>query len=145
MPEMKARDPLKPFCPVHHWRMAHDSGSSKVRPSYRCSYESCPMRYAFATGYFEAGKRSGDRALLSFLEIVSCKHNADHHPCIVGYAKESDGGQTEEWRQWQCSVENCEFSLRQKLSRADAARIEAIHFAPQSAAKGEQHRVFAKH
>ena len=89
MSELKSREQLKPFCPVHHWRMSHDPGSSKVQPSYRCNFESCTLRYTVAEGYFEVGQASDDSSLLSELETVACQNNREHHPCIVGYAKES--------------------------------------------------------
>jgi hypothetical protein len=113
--ELKLRGGTKPFCPVHHWRMAHDAGSNKVTPSYRCSYESCAVRYTATEGYFESGKTSGDQTFLSGLETVACKYNHEHHPRIIGYAKESNGDRTEEWRHWQCFEANCDFAHRQKL------------------------------
>ena len=130
MSELKTREPLKPFCPIHHWRMSHDAGSSKVQPSYRCNYESCTLRYTVAEGYFETGDTSGDSSLLSELQTVACLNNREHHPCIVGYAKESFGNQTQEWRHWECVTDGCDFSLRQKLSPTESARRNAVTFVP---------------
>jgi hypothetical protein len=98
--------------------MAHDAGGGKVPAFFRCSFENCAMHFSAADGYFESGRPAGDRDLLNRLEILTCKLNHDHHPCITGYAMESIGGATEEWRQWQCFTKECDFSLRQKLSPA---------------------------
>ena len=114
--ESKWREAVRPFCPIHHWRMAHDAGSAKVPDSFRCSFENCATRFSAVDGYFEAGRPTNDRELLARLEIVTCKLNHDHQPCITGYAKESIGGATEEWRQWQCFTAECDFFVRQKLS-----------------------------
>jgi hypothetical protein len=115
-------DGIKPFCPVHHWRMALDAGSSKVAESYRCSYEKCGVRYTLLQGYFEVGQQASGVSLAD-LEAIACERDPNHHPCIVGYAKDSHGNQTEEWRHWQCLTEKCAFSLRQKLSPSEALTL----------------------
>jgi hypothetical protein len=107
---------LKPFCPVHHWRMAWDHGSSKTPAAFRCGVEKCNIRFSAAQGYFEAGKTSGDRAFLARVESVPCHLHREHHAAIVGYIKEAHGNQTDEWRQWQCFAEKCRFATKQKLS-----------------------------
>jgi len=114
--ESKWRDAVRPFCPVHHWRMALDAGNGKAPASFRCSFENCAMRFSAVEGYFEAGRPASELALR--LEILTCKLNHDHQPCITAYAMESIGGTSEEWRQWQCFEKECDFSLRQKLSPA---------------------------
>ena len=116
--ESKWRDAVRPFCPVHHWRMAHDVGEGQGSVTFRCSFEKCAMRFSAADGYFESGRPANDRELLKRLEIVTCRLDHEHQPCITGYAMESIGGATEEWRQWQCFTKTCDFSLRQKLSPA---------------------------
>jgi hypothetical protein len=112
------RNAIKPFCPIHHWRMAHDSGSNKVGPSYRCSFDGCAVRYTSAQGYFEPNKPAGAQDFIVNAEILCCTYNPQHYPAIVGYAKESIGTRTEESRNWQCLAATCNFSLRQKLSQA---------------------------
>jgi hypothetical protein len=114
----KSRNDLKPFCPIHHWRMAHDAGSTRVGPSYRCSYDGCSVRYTSAQGYFELNNLAGAQKFVVNAEILCCTYNPEHYPAIVGYAKESIGQRTEESRHWQCLDANCNFSLRQKLSAA---------------------------
>jgi hypothetical protein len=118
MSELKMRDGIKPFCPVHHWRMAFDAGS-RVSQSYRCSYEKCDVRFAPSQGYFEVGQQASV-VFPAALEAIPCERDPNHHPCIVGYAKDSHGNQTEEWRHWQCLAEGCAFSLRQKLLPSEA-------------------------
>ena len=121
MPEPKSRNALKPFCPVHHWRMAYDSTTGKAWNSaevfYRCSFETCTMRFSVAAGYYDSNDPSGGQVLLAHLETLACQKDRDHHPCIVSYAKESMGSQTEEWRQWRCFTDNCSFTVTQKLSQ----------------------------
>jgi len=117
----KMRNDIKPFCPIHHWRMAHDAGSSKVGPSYRCSYHGCTVRYTRAQGYFDLHSLADAQHFVVNAEILCCTYNPKHFPAIVGYAKESIGDQTEESRHWQCLDANCIFSLRQKLSPASAS------------------------
>ncbi len=148
MPELKSRDALKPFCPVHHWRMAHDAITGKAEQGaevfYRCSFENCTMRFSLAAGYSDANNLSGDRAFLAHLEPVTCKQNPEHHPCIVSYAKESVGSQTEEWRQWRCFSENCSFSVTQKLSQQESKRIQSAGFAPKSLPAAQHQHAFAR-
>jgi hypothetical protein len=115
------RNDIKPFCPIHHWRMAHDAGSTKIGPSYRCSYEGCTVRYTRAQGYFELKNTEDAQNFVVNAEILCCTYNPQHYPAIVGYAKESIGHQTQESRHWQCLDANCDFSLRQKLSPAQSA------------------------
>ena len=117
----KMRNDIKPFCPIHHWRMAHDAGSTKIGPSYRCSYDGCTVRYTRAQGYFELNKPAVDQNFVVNAEILCCTYDPQHYPAIVGYAKESVGNQTEESRHWQCLDANCNFSLRQKLSPTQSA------------------------
>jgi hypothetical protein len=107
---------IKPFCPVHHWRMAVDSAGPQGVPIYRCNYEQCQVRYHAEEGYFESGRPAGNRNFLSQIESISCKRSRDHHPRIVSYAKDSSGGHSEEWRQWQCHAYGCDFSHRQLLT-----------------------------
>jgi hypothetical protein len=114
----KTRNDLKPFCPIHHWRMAHDAGSTKVGPSYRCSYDGCTVRYTAAQGYLKLNNPADAQNFVLHAEILCCTYNPEHHPAIVGYAKESIGNRTEESRHWQCLAADCNFSLRQKLSTA---------------------------
>jgi hypothetical protein len=114
----KARNDIRPFCPVHHWRMAHDSGSTKIGPSYRCSYGGCGVRYTAAQGYLEQNNPAGVQNFVVDAEILCCTYNPKHFPAIVGYAKQSVANQTEESRHWQCLDKGCSFSLRQKLSPA---------------------------
>jgi hypothetical protein len=87
--ETKARNDIKPFCPIHHWRMAHDAGSTKVGPSYRCSYRGCIVRYTPAQGYFELNNSASTQNFVLHAEILCCTYNPQHYPAIVGYAKES--------------------------------------------------------
>jgi hypothetical protein len=135
---------IKPFCPVHHWRMAHDAGSSRVSPSYRCSYDGCTLRYTLEEGYFEAGSPASDRQLLSHVENITCKVDREHRPCIVSYAKESNGDQTEEWRQWQCFAEDCDFTVRQKLSSANAGKQQAASPACQHSWSAQHEHALSK-
>jgi len=114
----KTGNDLKPFCPIHHWRMAHDAGSTRVGPSYRCSYDRCTVRYTPAQGYFELNNPAGAQNFVLHAEILCCTYSPQHHPAIVRYAKESVGNQTQESRHWQCLEPNCNFSLRHKLSSA---------------------------
>jgi hypothetical protein len=125
MSDLKMRGEIKPFCPIHHWRMTCDSGSGKVSLSYRCSYKNCTVRHTPSEGYFETGKEAGNGAFLAQVQAISCDHDRDHHPCIVGYAKESRGNQTEEWRHWQCLTEKCDFSLTQKLSPMESTSLRS--------------------
>jgi hypothetical protein len=127
----KMRNDIKPFCPIHHWRMAHDSGSSKVGPSYRCSYIGCAVRYTQAQGYFELQNAGDSQNFVVRAEILCCTYNPKHFPAIVGYAKESIGNRTEESRHWQCLAASCNFSLRQKLSAALSAPDMSRNFANQ--------------
>ena len=129
----KTRNDLKPFCPVHHWRMAHDAGSTKVGPSYRCSYRGCTVRYTPAQGYFELNNPADAQNFVLQAEILCCTYNPEHHPAIVGYAKESIGHQTQESRHWQCVAADCNFSLRQKLSPAQSAPNASTNFVPKRA------------
>jgi hypothetical protein len=124
----KTRNDIKPFCPIHHWRMAHDAGSTKVAPSYRCSYEGCTVRFTAAQGYFEFNEPASARNFVVNAEILCCTYDPQHNPAIVGYAKQSIGHQTEESRHWQCLAENCNFSLRQKLSPALSALNASTNF-----------------
>jgi hypothetical protein len=117
----KMRNDIKPFCPIHHWRMAHDAGSSKVGSSYRCSYLGCTVRYTRAQGYFTSYNPADGQNFVVNAEILCCTYDPKHYPAIVGYAKESIGNRTEESRHWQCLDANCNFSLRQKLSPASAS------------------------
>ena len=126
----KMRSDIKPFCPIHHWRMAHDAGSTKVGPSYRCSYEGCTVRYTQAQGYFELNNPADDQNFVVNAEILCCTYDPKHYPAIVGYAKESVGNQTEETRHWQCLAANCNFSLRQKLSPASASNTHVPKHTP---------------
>jgi|SRR5450755_3482215 hypothetical protein len=119
MNDLKLSGALRVFCPVHHWRMAYDAGSSKVAPSHRCVFGKCAIRFTPTQGYFEAGKTPVDSSFLSHIESIPCQHDRHHHLCIVGYAKESQGGHTEEWRTWKCSTEGCDFSTRQQLSNIE--------------------------
>jgi len=112
----KMRNDIKPFCPIHHWRMAHDAGSSKVGSSNRCSYDGCTVRYTRAQGYFNSHNPADAQEFVVNAEILCCTYDPKHYPAIVGYAKESIGNRTEESRHWQCLDANCNFSLRQKLS-----------------------------
>jgi hypothetical protein len=125
----KMRNDIKPFCPIHHWRMAHDAGSAKVGPSYRCSYDGCTVRFTRAQGYFELHNPADAQNLVVSAEILCCTYDPKHYPAIVGYAKESVGNRTEESRHWQCLDANCNFSLRQKLSPSSASNA----FVPQRA------------
>jgi hypothetical protein len=122
----KKRNDIKPFCPIHHWRMAHDSGSTKVGPSYRCSYDGCTVRYTQAQGYFELNNPADAQSFVVHAEILCCTYDPKHYPAIVGYAKESIGDRTEESRHWQCLAANCNFSLRQKLSPVSASNT-SVH------------------
>jgi hypothetical protein len=129
----RTRNDIKPFCPIHHWRMAHDSGSTKVGPSYRCSYEGCTVRYTQIQGYFELNKPAAARNFVVNAEILCCTYDPQHYPAIVGYAKQSVGHQTEESRHWQCLAADCNFSLRQKLSPALSATNASTNFVPKHA------------
>jgi hypothetical protein len=120
----------KPFCPIHHWRMAHDAGSTKVGPSYRCSYDACTVRYTPTQGYFELNKPADAQDFVVNAEILCCTYNPQHHPAIIGYAKESIGNRTEESRHWQCLAADCNFSLRQKLSHTLSAPNASTNFVP---------------
>jgi hypothetical protein len=122
------RNDIKPFCPIHHWRMAHDSGSSKVGPSYRCSYNGCAVRYTQAQGYFELKNAANAQNFVVHAEILCCTYDPKHFPAIVGYAKESIGNRTEESRHWQCLAASCNFSLRQKLSATLSAPDASTKF-----------------
>ncbi|MDP9339528.1 MAG: hypothetical protein M3P45_11735 [Acidobacteriota bacterium] len=148
MPELKSRDALKPFCPVHHWRMAHDSSTGKAGNSaesfYRCSFESCTMRFSLAAGYHDSSHPAGDHASLSHLETVTCQKNREHHPCIVSYAKESQGSQTEEWRQWRCFSDNCSFSMTQKLSQEESRSLQSAGFALKSMPAAQHQHAFSR-
>jgi len=103
--------------------MAFESKDAKTGLSYCCNYSQCNIRFADSRGYFEGTKDFGHAALQERIEAISCKNNEQHYPCIVGYAKESDGSLTEEWRHWKCSVEGCDFSTRQKLSAPDRTTV----------------------
>jgi hypothetical protein len=129
----RSRNDIKPFCPIHHWRMAHDAGSTKVSSSYRCSYDGCTVRYTQAQGYFELNKSTDAKDFVVQAEILCCTYNPQHYPAIVGYAKESVGNHTEESRHWQCLATNCNFSLRQKLSPALSASNASTNFVPKHA------------
>ena len=118
---------LKPFCPLHHWRMVWDNGSARTAAAFRCAVEKCNIRYTSALGYFEAGKNSGDHAFLARVEVIRCEHHREHQPAIVGYIKEAQGHQTEEWRQWHCFSEKCGFSTKQKLSTEIFAATDSQH------------------
>jgi hypothetical protein len=148
MPELRTRDALKPFCPVHHWRMAYDSATGKAWNSaetfYRCSFETCTMRFSLAAGYYDSTNPSGDRAFLAHLEAVTCQQNREHHPCIVSYAKESLGSHTEEWRQWRCFSDNCSFSVTQKLSQQESQCRQSAGFASDSASTVLHQHAFAR-
>lgn len=135
MNDLKLTGALRAFCPVHHWRMAYDAGSGKVASSHRCVFGKCTIRFTPSQGYFEAGKTFGEKSFLSRIDSVACRHDRDHHLCIVGYAKESLGEQTEEWRTWKCSTEGCDFSTRQRLSSIESA----VHLQPQPKAAAKQH------
>lgn len=127
MNQEKLAGGLRAFCPVHHWRMAYDAGSGKVPSSHRCVFRKCTIRFTPSQGYFEAAMIPADRNFLTRIESIACPHDHHHHPCIVGYAKESLGEQTEEWRAWKCSAEGCDFSIRRRLSSAEPA----VHLQPQ--------------
>jgi hypothetical protein len=124
------RSDIKPFCPIHHWRMAHDSGSNKVGPSYHCNYDGCTVLYTETQGYFELSNPTDARNFVIDAEILCCTYDPQHHPAIVGYAKESVGNRTEEFRQWRCLAPACKFSLRQKLSLGKSAHHRPTAFVP---------------
>lgn len=149
MPELKARDALKPFCPVHHWRMAYDSTTGKAWNSteafYRCSFETCTMRFSLAAGYYDSTNPAGDHPSLPHLETVTCEKDREHHPCIVSYAKESVGNQTEEWRQWRCFANNCSFSFTQKLSQQESQRMQSAGHHAKNAPVVQYQRTLARH
>jgi hypothetical protein len=126
----KSHNDTKPFCPIHHWRMAHDAGSTKVAPSYGCSYEGCTVRYTQAQGYFELNNPAAARNFVVNAEILCCTYDPQHYPAIVGYAKQSIGHQTEESRHWRCLAASCNFSLRQKISPALCAPNASTNFVP---------------
>jgi hypothetical protein len=134
MNDLKLSGALIAFCPVHHWRMAYDAGSSKVAPAHRCVFGKCTIHFTPSHGYFELGTRD-EKNFLSHIESIGCQHNRDHHLHIVGYAKESQGEQTEEWRTWKCSVEGCDFSTRQRLSSVEAG----AHLHPQRKSAAKQY------
>ncbi len=119
MNTLNLRDAVRPFCPVHHWRMAYDSGSTKVADSYRCAHAKCTVHFTPGEGYFEAENLSDAADFHSRIENISCTHDSEHHPCVVGYAKESHAEQTVEWRSWKCSAEGCDFSTRQRLDSVE--------------------------
>lgn len=96
--------------------MAFDKGSAKAPASYNCNHEECGVRFTAAEGYFEAGAKAANSEFLARVDAVNCQHARAHHPWIVGYAKEASRDHSEEWRQWQCTAEGCNFSLRQKLA-----------------------------
>ena len=148
MPELKARDALKPFCPVHHWRMAYDSTPGKAWTSaeafYRCSFETCTMRFSLAAGYYDSNNPAIDPASLAHLETVACQQNREHYPCIVSYARESVGSQTEEWRQWRCFDDNCSFSFTQKLSRQESRRMQSAGYDSKTAPVVQYQRTLAR-
>jgi hypothetical protein len=129
----KTRNDIKPFCPIHHWRMAHDAGSTKVGPSYHCNYDGCTVLYTQSQGYFDLNKTAETEDFVVSAEILCCTYNPEHHPAIVGYAKESAGNRTDESRHWQCLAADCKFSLRQKLSPSLSASNGATTFAPKRA------------
>jgi hypothetical protein len=133
------RGALKPFCPVHHWRMAHDSGSTKVGPSYHCNYDGCTVRYTPAQGYFELNNLAGAQNFVVSAEILCCTYNPQHYPAIVGYAKESISNQTEESRHWQCLAADCNFSLRQKLSASLSAPNASTTVVRKHATRNAEH------
>lgn len=135
MNELKLTDALRAFCPLHHWRMAYDAGSNRVASSHRCVFGKCTIRFTPSQGYFEADKTPGDRHFLARIETVACQHDRDHHLRIVGYAKESQGEKTEEWRTWKCSAEGCDFSTRQRLSEPE----RTAHLSPQRATVANQY------
>jgi hypothetical protein len=148
MPELKSRDALKPFCPIHHWRMAHYSttgsqAGSSAEVFYRCSFENCTQRYSVVAGYYDSNNLPGD-GFQSHLEIVTCKQNREHYPCIVSYAKESVGSQTEEWRQWRCFADNCSFSVTQKLSQQESKRLQSAGFTAKSSPAAQHQHAFAR-
>lgn len=127
MNDLKLSGALRAFCPVHHWRMAYDAGSGKVAPSHRCVFGKCTIRFTPTQGYFETGKTPDHSNFLARIESIACLRDRDHHLHIVGYAKESQGEQTEEWRTWKCSMEGCDFATRQRLSSVEPA----VHLQPQ--------------
>jgi hypothetical protein len=131
----------RPFCPIHHWRMAHDAGSTKVGPSYRCSYDACTVRYTPTQGYFELNNPADAQDFVVNAGILCCTYSPQHHPAIIGYAKESIGNRTEESRHWQCLAADCNFSLRQKLSRALSAPNASTNFVPKRAQNLEHDHV----
>ena len=128
--------------------MAYDSATGKAWNSaeafYRCSFETCTMRFSLAKGYYDANTPDGDPAFLSHLETVPCRQDRDHHPCIVSYAKESQGSQTEEWRQWRCFTDNCSFSVTQKLSQQESQRLQSAGFASDGASTVQHQHAFAR-
>lgn len=148
MPELKTRDAVKPFCPVHHWRMAYDSTTGKAWNSaevfYRCSFETCTMRFSLAAGYYDSNNPEADPVSLAHLETLTCHQNREHHPCIVSYAKESVGSQTEEWRQWRCFSDNCNFSFTQKLSQQEFQPMQSAGYDSKTAPVVQYHRTLAR-
>jgi hypothetical protein len=119
MPDTNKRE-VRPFCPIHHWRMSLDPGGRNAQPAYRCSYDRCQVAYTVSQGYFDAANPARGQLFLSLVELVPCSHDHRHHPFIVSYAMESQGQHTEEWRQWRC-LSGCAFSQRQKLYLTEAA------------------------
>ncbi len=137
MSPQKTRTDIKPFCPIHHWRMAHDAGSTKIGPSYHCNYDGCMVLYTQAQGYLRLNKTTEAEDFVVSAEILCCTYNPEHHPAVVGYAKESVGNHTEESRHWQCLSADCNFSLRQKLSPTRSAPNESTTFVPKHAQSPE--------
>ena len=118
--EFALRAGVKPFCPVHHWRMSAGAGT-QLSPSFECNYDGCTVMYTPELGYFEADKKGSHKEFFRSVEGIICRNHAEHHVCIVGYSRDSFGQHTEEWRHWQCGIGDCDFSWRQKLSGAVSA------------------------
>jgi hypothetical protein len=66
----KTRNDIKPFCPIHHWRMAHDVGSTKVGPSYHCNYDGCTVLYTQSQGYFDLNKTAETEDFVVSAELL---------------------------------------------------------------------------
>ncbi|HEX3543308.1 MAG TPA: hypothetical protein VHT31_02180 [Candidatus Acidoferrum sp.] len=132
MSQENLRNDTRPFCPVHHWRMAHDAGSNRVGASYRCSHDGCGVGYTLTRGYFDSNNAGDYQNFVVNAEILCCTYNPQHYPAIVGYAKESIGQRTEESRHWKCLAAKCKFALRQKLSPSSAANA-SNNFVPKHA------------